>query len=114
MRLRKSKLLIRTILLLICFQFTVATFVSAEVANSSSQISFTTHKLTKPVSLSSLFEKSETEGEEKNKTFAIEFQDITPFDLSRNTFVQTHLRTDIISQHIRKPSLHGLHCVFLI
>jgi hypothetical protein len=114
MSLRKSKFLIRSILILICFQFTAATFVSGEIATSSSHASFAAHKATKPISLSSLFEKSETEGEEKNKDFDDEVQDIRSFDFNRIISVQTHLGTDVISLHIRKPSLHGLHCVFLI
>ena len=114
MSLRKSKYLIRTILILICFQFTAASFVSAEIGVSTSHIGLTAQKVSKPLSLSSLFEKTEKEGEEREKDFFVELPDFSLFNLSQFTSVRTVLRTDIISFHIQEPPLFELHCVFLI
>jgi len=114
MSLRKSKYLIRTILILICFQFTAASFVSAEIGASTSHIGFTAQKVSKPLTLSSLFEKTEKEGEEREKDFFVDLPDFRFFNFSQITSVQTALRTDIVSYHIQKPPLFELHCVFLI
>jgi len=113
MGLLKSNHLIRTLLIVFCFQFTVASFLSVEAVNGSAHNSFASHKLAKPLTLlSSLFEK--TEKDEREKDFVAEVQEFAPYNFNRFTPVQTILRTDIISYHIQKPPLFELHCVFLI
>jgi len=114
MGLRKSKYFIRTILLLLCFQFIAASFVSADVETSVSHYSFTSQKLSKTLTLSSLFEKTETEDEGREKDFFIELSDFRFFNFSQIASVQTALRTDIVSFHVQQPPLFRLHCVFLI
>ena len=114
MGLRKSKYLIRLVLILICFQFTAASFITVEPSDSSSHISLSASKVSKPISLSSLFEKTEKEEEEKERGFIVEVPDFSFFDYNQFASVQTRLRTGIISCHIQKPSLQRLNCVFLI
>jgi hypothetical protein len=114
MGLRRSKYLIRTILILLCFQFTAASFVSVEVGTSVSHYAFTSQKLSKSLTLSSLFEKTEKEDEGREKDFFIELPDFNSFTFSQGSAVQTILRTDIVSFHIQEPPLFRLHCTFLI
>lgn len=113
MGLRRSKYLIRTILILLCFQFTAASFVSVDYGSNVSHYAFTSQKLSKSLSLSSLFEKTEREGEEREKDFFVDLPDFKFFNFSQIASAQTVL-TDIVSYHIQKPPLFRLHCVFLI
>jgi hypothetical protein len=114
MGLRKSIYLIRLVLLLICFQFTAASLVTVESVDSSSHISLAASKVSKPITLSSLFEKTEKEEEEKERGFVVDVPDFSFFNFNQFASVQTRLRTDIISCHIQKPSLQRLYCIFLI
>jgi hypothetical protein len=114
MGLRKSKHLIRTLLILICFQFTAAAVVSVEMDKSPAHNSFAAQKLSKPISISSLFEKTESENEENDKAVAVEYENFNFIFLDYLTPQQSVLRTDIVSFHIQEPSLFGLHCVFRI
>jgi len=114
MGLRRSKFLIRAILVLICFQFGAAPFVSTEPGDNVPQLVFTSHKVSKQLTLSSLFEKTEKEGEERDKDFFVELPDFRFFNRSTLASIRTVLRTDIISHHIQEPPLFRLHCVFII
>jgi hypothetical protein len=114
MGLRRSKYLIRTILILLCFQFTAASFVSVEPGSSVAHHSFTSQKLSKSITLASLFEKTEREGEERDEDFFVDLPDFRFYNFSQIASVPTVLRTDIVSFHIQKPPLFRLYQVFLI
>jgi hypothetical protein len=68
----------------------------------------------KPISLSTLFEKTEKEGEEERTKFESEvFQDLTLSYLVRLVSFQT-IRFSNVSSHLDQQPLFRLHCVYLI
>jgi hypothetical protein len=114
MSLRKSNYLIRTILILICFQFTATVVVSGEIEKGGSHTAYTSQKSSKTSSFESLFEKTERETEEKDKIFAVDLGEWDSNHLVQALISHTCLRTDIVSDHIQKPPLYRLHCIYLI
>jgi len=116
MSIRKSIMLVRLLLLAICFQFAAPAVVTAEVLKDPAHISFASQKQTsKPLSISSLFEKTESEGEEERTKFeAVELHDISLTFQLRSAFDQSLFESSIISAHSYQQPLFRLFCVFLI
>lgn len=119
MRLRTSKYLIRTALILICFQFIGTAFVS-QPDESETLITNTTafHKLSVHSTLASiLFEKEEKEAEEEDSGFTFFTTELFDFTLSYTNRISASQITQpvhSISGHLEEPPLFTLHCIFLI
>lgn len=116
MGLRQSKHLIRTVLILISFQFLASAFVIEAPQEGSIHFSSTIHKhAAHSLTFASLFEKNETEGEEERFKFeAVELEDIsTSFPFRSETFQSLHFIGPVIFTGSDQP-LFRLHCVFLI
>lgn len=119
MRLRTSKYLIRTALLLICFQFVAPAFVmESDASETVHHYGATLHKQAVHSSLSSiLFEKEEKEAEEKDSgknVFSVALFDFAVSYSSRISASQVTVPFHSISGHLREPALFTLHCIFLI
>lgn len=119
MRLRTSKYLIRTALILLCFQFIGPAFVS-QSSGSETLIANTTsfHKSSVHSTLASvLFEKTEKEAEEEEGGFAAFTAELFDFTLSYTNRISASQITQplhTISGHLEEPPLFTLHCIFLI
>lgn len=114
MNLRKSILLIRSLLIALCLQFTLTVLIPVESGKDSVHIGFTEHKLAKPGSVSSLIEKTEKESEENERTLAVEWLDLTAHFSLRITSDQSPIRKDLISFHNVQPPIFTLHCTYRI
>lgn len=119
MRLRTSKYLIRTALILICFQFIGPAFVT-QPSGSEILIANTTtfHKQVAHSTLASiLFEKTEKEAEEEDAGFAAFTGELFDFTVSYTNRISASQITQpfhSISGHLEEPPLFTLHCIFLI
>lgn len=116
MELLQSKYLIRTVLILISFQFFAAAFVTEASQEGSIHFSSTVHKQTShSLTFASLFEKTETEAEEERLKFeAVELEDIsTSFHYRSETFLSLHFIGPPVFAGHDQPLFH-LYCVFLI
>lgn len=116
MRLRTSKYLIRTVLILISFQFIAPAFVSSAAEQESFHFETTLQKhINHSVSLSSVFEKTETENEEeRDKTCNVQLLDITVLHSTRVSASQKIIHQHNVSLHLEALTLFDLHCVYLI
>lgn len=119
MRLRTSKYLIRTALLLICFQFVAPAFVMESGASETPHHhGATLHKQLVHSNLASaLFEKEEKEAEEEdseNGLFRVALFDFAVSYSSRISASQVTEPFHAISGHLQEPALFTLHCIFLI
>lgn len=119
MRLRTSKYLIRTALILICFQFIGTAFVSQPGESETLMTNSTSfHKLSVHSSLASiLFEKEEKEAEEKDENLNAFTAELFDFTLSYTNRISASQITEpfhTISGHLEEPPLFTLHCIFLI
>lgn len=115
MRLRKATYLIRALLIAVCFQFTAPVIVAGPLEQNTTHHSIASQKHTSnPLTLSSLFEKTEKEGEEERTKFeAVALEDITLAHLVRLvSFQSIHFNT--VSSHLYQQPLFALHCVYLI
>jgi hypothetical protein len=115
MKLRKATYLIRALLIVLCFQFTAPFVVASPIESNSSDHSFSSQKhASKPLTLSSLFEKTEKESEEERTKFESgPVQDLTLNYLVRLVSFQS-IRFSNVSSHLYKQPLFTLHCVYLI
>ena len=115
MNLRKATYLIRALLIAVCFQFMAPVVVASPVERILSDHSLTSHKqASKPLSLSSLFEKTENEGEEERTKFeSVALEDLTLTHLVRLVSFQS-IYSDNISTHLLQQPLFRLFCVYLI
>jgi hypothetical protein len=117
MTLRKAIFLIRLLLIVICIQFTAPAVMAVPLASGGhTQGNFVpVKKAGKPLTASSLFEKTETEGEgERLKFDAVEIED---FSISCHFRSQTFKSLCAIGPIIlygHPQPLFRLHCVFLI
>lgn len=117
MGIRTSKYLIRSALILFCFQLLGTIFVSQE---GEEQVTATQgvviQKHSAPSSLTSLFEKTEKETEEEkhDKFFAFALIDFSASFCERLFSIRYPLQFSAASQHAQEPSLRVLHCTFLI
>jgi hypothetical protein len=119
MRLRTSKYLIRTTLLLICFQFLAPAFVSESGASETlHHHGASLHKQLVHSNLASaLFEKEEKEAEEEDagtNIFSVALLDFAVSYSSRISASQVTVPFHAISGHLQEPTLFTLHCTFLI
>lgn len=117
MILRKAIFLIRLLLIVICIQFTAPAVMAMPLtAGGHEQGTFVPIKKTgKPLSTSSLFEKTETEGEgERLKFDAVEIEDISASCHFRSQTFQSPCTNGPIVLYGHQPPLFRLHCVFLI
>lgn len=117
MPLRKAIFLIRLLLLVICIQFTAPAVMAMPLSTGAhTQGTFVPiKKASKPLSTSSLFEKTETEGEgERLKFDAVEIEDISVSCYFRSqTYQSNGTASPTICYGYQQP-LFRLHCVFLI
>ncbi len=117
MTLRKAIFLIRLLLVVICIQFTVPAVMASPLTNRGHLWGtfVPVKKAPKPLSASSLFEKTESEGEgERLKFEAIELEDISVSSSFRSeTYHSIYCICPAISPAQHQP-LFRLHCVFLI
>jgi hypothetical protein len=115
MELRKATYLIRALLIVVCFQFTAPVIVANPLEKNSSEYSISSQKqASKPLTLSSLFEKTEKEGEEERTKFeAVALEDITLTNLVRLVSFQS-IQFNNVSSHLHQQPLFTLHCVYLI
>ncbi len=117
MAIRTSKYLIRSVLILFCFQLLGVIFVSQE---SEEQISFEQgvifQKHSNPSSLTSLFEKTENETEEEkhDKIKAIEILDLLICYTGRISASQSSQKFQSVSQHIQELPLFDFFCTYRI
>lgn len=119
MRLRTSKYLIRTALLLICFQFIAPAFVAESgTSETAHHQGATLHKQLVHSNLSSaLFEKEEKEAEEEDSEdglFSVALFDFAVSYSSRISASQITAPFHVVSGHLQEPALFTLHCIFLI
>lgn len=116
MRLRTSKYLIRTALLLICFQFVAPAFITESGASETvHHHGVTLHKQIVHSSLSSvLFEKEAEEEDSEKYVFSVALFDFAVSYSSRISASQVTVPFHSISGHLQEPSLFTLHCIFLI
>ena len=119
MRLRTSKYLIRTALLLICFQFVAPAFVTESGASETTyHHSATLHKQLIHANLASaLFEKEEKEAEEEDagtNSISVALFDFLVSYSSRISASQVTVPFQVVSGHLQEPALFTLHCIFLI
>ena len=119
MRLRTSKYLIRTALLLICFQFIAPAFVTeSNTSETAHQHGATLHKQLVHSNLASaLFEKEEKEAEEEDAGTNIFRAALLDFAVSYSSRIyasQVTVPFHTISGHLQEPALFTLHCIFLI
>jgi hypothetical protein len=115
MKLRKATYLIRALLIVVCFQFTAPLVVASSIEKSHADHSLTSQKhASKPLTLSSLFEKTEKEGEEERTKFEAEaLQDLTlHYRVRLTSFNKIHFGN--VSSHLYQQPLFTLHCVYLI
>jgi hypothetical protein len=115
MGLRKATYLIRTLLVLISFQFTAPVVFAGQVEKDLTHFSISTQKQsTKSFGLSTLFEKTEKEGEEERTKFStVELRDIDLTFRVRSVAHQS-FQLSTVSEHIQQSPLFRLHCVYLI
>ena len=115
MGLRQSKYLIRTVLILISFQFFASAFVTEATQEGSIHFSSTIHKQSAhSLTFASLFEKNEKEGEERDKSLTVDVQDLTSSYFDRINAFRATFHFNTVSQHIQEPPLFRLHCRFII
>lgn len=115
MKFRRATYLIRALLLVVCFQFTAPLVVASPIEKNFSDSSLASQKhASKPITLSSLFEKTEKEGEEERTKFEAEAHN----DIALNYLVQVVLfnkaQVSNISSHLYKQPLFALYCIYLI
>jgi hypothetical protein len=119
MRLRTSTHLIRTVLILISFQFLAPAFVW-QPEFGTSHASQHVHVLSKHASqsnaIAALFEitERETEEEERDKLVAIEVVDNAIAYTERISASQEVQKQPIVSQHLQESPLFILNCAYLI
>jgi hypothetical protein len=117
MPLRKAIFLIRLLLIVICIQFTAPAVMAMPLSTGAhTQGTFVPFKkASKPLSTSSLFEKTETEGEgERLKFEAVEIEDISISCYFRSQTFQSPCTDGPIILYGHQQPLFRLHCVFLI
>jgi len=119
MRLRTSKYLIRTALLLICFQFVAPAFVTESGASETTyHHTASLHKQVVHSNLASaLFEKEEKEAEEEDagtSAISVALFDFLVSYSSRISASQISVLFHTVSGHLQEPALFTLHCIFLI
>jgi hypothetical protein len=117
MALRTSKYLIRSVLILFCFQLLGAIFISqAGEEHVAITDGVVLQKHSPPSTLNSLFEKTEKETEEEkhDKLFAFALIDFSASFCERLFSIRYPLQFSTASQHAQEPSLRVLHCTFLI
>lgn len=117
MSLRTSKYLIRTVLILLSFQFVAPAFVTS--ANEQEPVHFNSPAFQKHAphtSLdASLFEKEEKEAEEEQDLLVeAELLDFSSLYSDRISASQITYVVQIISEHIQEPALLTLLCIFII
>jgi 5,10-methylenetetrahydrofolate reductase len=115
MKLRKATYLIRALLVAICFQFTAPVVVAGPIEENSTHHVIASQKhASSPLSLASLFEKTEKEGEEERTKFeAVAIQDLAlTFRVRLFSFQSIHFNS--VSSHLYQQPLFTLHCVYLI
>jgi hypothetical protein len=118
MRLRTSKYLIRTALILFCFQFIGPAFVAQPSGTEIISDITTFHKQVAHSALASiLFEKTEREAEEEDAGFVAFNGELFDFTVSYSNRISASQITQplhTISGHLEEPPLFTLHCIFLI
>jgi hypothetical protein len=117
MILRKSIVLIRLLLIVICIQFAAPSALAAPFTDAGNEHGtlLPIKKAGKPLSPSSLFEKTETkEKGERFKFYAVEIEDFSISCHFRSQTFQACCTNSPIVLYGHQPSLFRLHCVFLI
>lgn len=117
MTLRKAIFLIRLLLIVICIQFTAPAVMAMPLSTGGHEQGtfIPIKKAGKPFSASSLFEKTETEGEgERLKFDAVEIEDISISSYFRSQTFQSPCTKGPVVLNGHQQSLFRLHCVFLI
>jgi hypothetical protein len=117
MILRKSIVLIRLLLIVICIQFTAPSTLAVPFTDAGDEQGtiLPIKKAGKPLSPSSLFEKTETkEKGERFKFHAVEIEDFSISCHFRSQICQVCCTNNPVILYGHQPPLFRLHCVFLI
>lgn len=119
MRLRTSTHLIRTVLILISFQFLVPAFVwqtETEQATISTFENVLHKHASQSASVATLFEiaERETEEEERDKLLGVDAVDNALAYTERISASQRVRQCQIVSQHLRELPLFIIHCTYRI
>lgn len=117
MRLRSFTYLIRTVLILISFQFLAPAFLTdSPVIPTANYVNFLHKHSGQTASFASLLEKTEKESEEeeRDKFLAAEILDLFTSYAQRITASQTILSYQAASEHLQELPLFDLYCIYRI
>jgi len=115
MKQRSAQYPIRLALILFCFQVAASPLFFSTIAASHHQKEFQYNEHHSNVQLlTSLFEKTENEGEGRYKFFAVEILDFSIAHVNRVSASQLMLLPQTISPHLPELSLFDFHCTYRI